>query len=378
MSGVLASQQLRTAVEQGWVRCEGSGPARHGIDPGQYQPASLDLRLGSVAYRVRASFVPGDSLVQEKLQDLTLYEVPLQHGAILERGAIYVVPLVEDLALPPSISGRTNPKSSTGRLDIFTRVITDRSSRFDDIHAGYHGRLYVEIMSRSFTIRVNEGLTLTQLRLQYGDHSYSALELACFVTQCPFFYDHSGHALPPFLSPCGRTVSLSFNGASAIAGYKVRHTTEVVDLSQRYHYDPALFWEPITQQFRCHTPLILEPETFYLLMSRECIALPLVVAAEILPYDPGAGELRTHYAGFIDPGFGCHGHTRPQGTPVVLEVRPHDVPFLLEDGQPLASMTLTYMDLVPECGYGVEIHSNYTDQQTPFSKHFGPWAQESE
>ena len=333
------------------------------------QPASLDLRLGETAYRIRSSFLPGQERVAEKLAYLTMYELPLTPAAILERGHVYLIPLLEELALPDAIYAKANPKSSTGRLDVFTRVITDASQRFDDIRPGYHGRLYLEIFPRSFTIKVGQGLSLNQLRLFSGPGLLDDDGLFHLHQTAPLLYGDDDQPLP--LSNVhvdgGLFMGVETAGRDGdIIGYKARKNSDIIDLAQVGFYEPAEFWEPI----RCVAgrPLILEPEEFYILASKEKVCVPPDYAAELMAYDAGSGELRTHYAGFFDPGFGYR-----RGAKAVLEVRPHDVPFLVEDGQLFCKLCLERTTETPEVTYGEGLASHYQGQALKLSKQFRPW-----
>jgi len=337
------------------------------------QPASLDLRLGETAYRIRSSFLPGQESVAEKLAYLTMYELPLRPAAILERGHVYLIPLLEELALPDHLYAKANPKSSTGRLDVFTRVITDASQRFDDIRPGYAGRLYLEIFPRSFTIKVGHGLSLNQLRLFSGPGLLDDTGLSGLYQAEPLLYGDDDRPLP--LSDVhvdgGLFMGVETAGRDGdIIGYKARKNSDIIDLAQVGFYEPADFWEPI----RCvsRRPLILEPEEFYILASKEKVSVPPDYAAELMAYDAGSGELRTHYAGFFDPGFG-YGRGARRGAKAVLEVRPHDVPFLIEDGQLFCKLCLERATETPEVTYGDGLASHYQGQALKLSKQFRPW-----
>ncbi len=365
---MLPLQQLRGAIAAGWI----TAPALD-IKTAQLQPASLDLRLGRIAYRIRSSFLPGHETVAEKLAYLTMYELPLTPAAILERGHVYLIPLIEELTLPHHVYAKTNPKSSTGRLDVFTRVITDANQRFDDIPPGYRGRLYLEIFPRSFTIKVRHGLSLNQLRLFSGAGALDDGDVARLYQTEPLLYGNDDQPLP--LSALHLDGGLFMGVETAghdgdIIGYKARKNSDIIDLAQVGVYDPAEFWEPI----RCvsQRPLILEPEEFYILASKEKVRVPPDYAAELMAYDAGSGELRTHYAGFFDPGFGCSSGAR-QGAKAVLEVRPHDVPFLIEDGQLFCKLCLERTTETPETMYGERLASHYQGQALKLGKQFRPW-----
>ncbi len=355
MSGVYPSQWLRKAISEGYIRSRFALPDR---SESQLQPASLDLRLGERAFRLRCSFLPGDEPVAAKLERYAMgSELDLRDGAILERNVPYLIPLEESLHLPDDIRAKANPKSSIGRLDVFTRVITDHGSRFDEIRRGYEGKLYLEVFSRTFTIKIQSGQALNQLRLiegssRLGDDEIRQREIV--VGGVPVDVDG------------GLFLSLDLRGdESGLVGYRARRNSELLDLSQR-GLDPDLFWEPVTPE-KGAARLVLEPEEFYLLISREAVAIPPDLAAEMNAYDPTSGELRTHYAGFFDPGFGFGS---PSGARAVLEVRAHDVPFVVEDGQRICTLGFERMREAPEILYGQDIGSNYQAQTTYLSKYF--------
>lgn len=366
--GVLPYQWLHHAAREQWIRSP-----RQELEARQFQAASLDLRLESPVYRIRSSFLPGAESVQQKLAALTMYELPLEPAAVLERGHVYLIPLLEELALPPQIYARANPKSSTGRLDIFTRVITDAHQRFDDIRPGYHGRLYLEVFSRSFTIKVHRGLSLNQLRLFSGDCTLDDAALRRLYASQPLLYDDDDRPVPLEAVHCDGGLFMGLDttgGHDTIIGYKAKKNSDIIDLAKTGFYDPAAFWEPLYRV--TNRPLILEPEDFYILTSKEKVWVPPLYAAELMAYDPGAGELRTHYAGFFDPGFGTRSGTQ-RGTKAVLEVRPHDVPFLVEDGQLFCRLRLEPTLDLPHVTYGDALQSHYQFQALTLSKQFLPW-----
>ncbi|MDH4184325.1 MAG: 2'-deoxycytidine 5'-triphosphate deaminase [Nitrospinota bacterium] len=381
-AGVLPSQALNRMIQEEQIFTSGAPP----IDrEEQVQPASMDLRLGSRAYRLQSSFLPQSGTVESKMKDLVMYELNLENGAILERGAVYLIPLMEKLALPEDVRGKTNPKSSTGRLDVFTRVITDYSTRFEEIAQGYHGRLYLEVVPRSFTIKVKAGQRLNQLRLFTGAFPSSGegnrerkigindAELSGFYKDEELLIDHQGRFIA---KPSSRLtddgllmgVDLASPDDKAPIGYKAKKNSHVIDLEQVGHYCAEEFWEPIFSHRA--TRLILEPEEFYIFASKELIRVPLSCAAEMVEFDAGSGELRTHYAGFFDPGFGYGKQGEVKGTKAVLEVRPHDVPFIIEDGQILFKMKYERMSHNPDIWYGAEIGSNYHNQVLRLAKQF--------
>ena len=332
--------------------------------PDQIQPASLDLRLGEVAYRVRASFLPGpNTTVAERIEELKLHEIALGDGAVLETSCVYIVPLIESLALPDDVAAAANPKSSTGRLDVFTRVITDRARGFDRIEAGYHGPLYAEISPKTFPVLVREGSRLSQLRLRRGHAELSADELAAL---------HARERLvdaedADFEGGISVSVDLAGSGANALIGYRAKRHTGVIDVERRAGYDYTDFWEPM--HARRDGTLILDPDDFYILASKEAVQVPPDYAAEMVPFDPLVGEFRVHYAGFFDPGFGYAG-AGGKGSRAVLEVRSREVPFILEHGQIVGRLVYERMLARPDTLYGQGIGSNYQAQGLKLSKHF--------
>ncbi len=361
-------QWLHHAAHEGWL----TAPTQP-LDKRQFQPASLDLRLGPMAYRIRSSFLPGQGTVADKLTALTMYEIPLAPSAILERGHAYLIPLLEELALPPEIHAKADPKSSTGRLDIFTRVITDMQPRFDDIRSGYRGKLYLEVFSRSFTINVHAGLSLNQLRLFAGQPRLTDAALHDLHAVDPLLYNDADQPLSPesLYTDGGLFLGVDIAGhPESIVGYKAKKNSDIIDLARVGSYDPAAFWEPLYHV--AHRPFILEPEEFYILASKEKVCIPPDYAAELMAYDTGSGELRTHYAGFFDPGFG-YGREVRKGTKAVLEVRPHDVPFLVEDGQLFCKLCLDRTVERPRQLYGDDLNSHYQAQGLTLSKLFLPW-----
>jgi dCTP deaminase len=330
----------------------------------QIQPASLDLRLGNIAFRVRASFLPGPgATVAERIDDLKLHEIDLSDGAVLETNCVYVVPLLESLALPRAISATANPKSSTGRLDVFTRVIADGTRRFDVIEAGYHGPLYAEISPKTFPVLVREGSRLSQIRFRVGDAVLDADELAALHARERLVdTDKADLAHGVALS-----VDLSGESSNGFVGYRAKRHTGVVDVDRRAGYLADEFWEPI--RARRDESLILDPGEFYILASKEAVQVPPDHAAEMVPFDPLVGEFRVHYAGFFDPGFGYAG-AGGQGSRAVLEVRSREVPFILEHGQIVGRLVYEKLLSTPDALYGQRIGSNYQAQGLKLSKHF--------
>jgi len=371
-AGVLPDHALRAAARDGWITA--STP----LADVQFQPSSLDLRLGAVAYQLRASFLPYRQPVQTRLTqkdftdvDLVIDELSLASGATLQRGSVYLIPLLESLALPREVRGRCNPKSTTGRLDIFTRVIADDTVRFDEIDAGYRGPLYVEVSPQSFPVRVYAGTSLSQLRLMAGATTLSDTALERLYRETPLLFDDDDQPI----SATRRVISdglcmgvdLSGRHTDGIIGYRAHANPPVVDLNKVGFYDPQDFWEPIKRPNR--DAYILEANRFYILASKERIRVPPPYAAEMVVYDAGAGEIRTHYAGFFDPGFGF-GAGAVLGTKVVMEVRAREVPFMVYDGQTSFKVGLERLAAPPDRVYGVGLGSSYQHQTLTLSKHF--------
>ena len=348
--GVLASQQIEALIAAGAI-------AAPPLTDGQVQPASLDLRLGDVAYRVRASFLPGAGRrLSDRLPEFEMHRIDLSAGAVLEKGAVYLVPLQEALALPPDLSAVANAKSSTGRLDLLTRTVTDGGTEFDRIPPGYDGPLYAEICPRSFSVLVRPGMRLNQIRFRAGEAVLDDAALRALHDATPLV-----DGTPVIDDGLGFSVDLS-PGPDGLVGWRAKPHTGVIDLDRLGHYPPAEFWEAIRTTDR---RIILDPGAFYILVSREAVTIPPTHAAEMAPYLAMVGEFRVHYAGFFDPGFG-------HGTPArgVLEVRCHEAPFVLEDGQVVGRLVYEAMSEAPAQLYGQGIASNYQGQGLKLSKHF--------
>ena len=364
--GVLPSQQLRDAIDRGWIT---SGEYR--ILPEAVQPASLDLRLGEKGWALRCSFLPDrHSTVEEKVNDVQFAPIDLRDGVVLERDRPYLVPLVEELRLPNDVRGKANPKSSTGRLDVFTRVLTDYQHRFDEIQPGYRGKLYLEIVPRSFAVRVKANQTLNQLRLARGDVRLSDEEIRLTQEELPLVYLDS-HPLRESELSVGEGLFLSLDLAGSgdrIVGYRAKKNSHPIDLSMIRRLSWKDYWDPVYPESGGR--VVLEPEVFYLLLSAEGVCIPPEIAAEMMAYDPTAGELRTHYAGFFDPGFGYDPSGKKFGSRAALEVRARDVSFMVEHRQPVCKLALERMGAKPDSLYGEEMGSNYQGQVTMLSKHF--------
>lgn len=354
MNGVLPDQALRVLIANGAIT------ASQPILPEQIQPASLDLRLGQSAWRVRASFLSGrDRLVSERLADFEMHRMDLSDGAVLEKGCVYLVPLMERLCLPKGLDAVANAKSSTGRLDLLTRLVTDNGTEFDRLPEGYDGPLYAEICPRSFSVLVRPGMRLNQLRLRQGQAVLDDGELRALHAAEPLV---SGEALID--DGLGFSVDLRPESGDLV-GYRARPHTGVIDLDRIGAYPARDFWDTL------HTDdgsLILDPGAFYILVSREAVAIPPDYAAEMSPYLAMVGEFRVHYAGFFDPGFG-HG-VAGQGARGVLEVRCHEAPFALEHGQVVGRLVYERMAERPERLYGTGIASNYQGQGLKLAKQF--------
>jgi dCTP deaminase len=376
-AGILPYQDIKRLITGGVI---GASPS---IEDGQIQPASLDLRLGHKAYRLLSSFLPELSAISSRLNvldfyqsDLVMYEMDLTDGVILEKGHVYLVPLLENLSLPKTLRARANPKSTTGRLDVFTRVVTDLNAGFDEIRAGYHGPLFLEVVPRSFAIKVRTGQSLNQIRFVRGEAIVSDTALRALHEKTPLLYHNDPSkrvvSIQDFRAERGLFLRIDLKGEdrtdSCIIGYRAKKNSHVIDLAKIGHYAAADFWEPLHRHR--HDSLLLEPEEFYILASKERIRVPAGYAAEMVAYEAACGELRTHYAGFFDPGFGHGLEGEIKGTQVVLEVRPHDVPFLIHDGQTFFKVVYDRMLDVPSQLYGTTLGSSYQQQGLTLSKHF--------
>ncbi|MDE3070285.1 MAG: 2'-deoxycytidine 5'-triphosphate deaminase [Acidobacteriota bacterium] len=368
--GVLPSQALARAVSDGWIT---SGEYR--IRAESIQPASIDLRLADHAYALRCSFLPSaGSPVMERARELALDRLDLRDGATLERDRPYLIPLVEELDLPAGVRAKANPKSSTGRLDVFTRVITDGNHRFDEIAAGYRGGLYLEVVPRSFAVRVEPLLSLNQLRIAVGDGRVSDADLVALHAEQPLLYCDEGPVPADELAIAdGLFVNVDLSGPhNRIVGYRAKKNSNRLDMSLLGHYRWRDYWEPVHPE--AGGRIVLDPEVFYLLLSADRVCVPPMYAAEMMAYDPTAGELRTHYAGFFDPGFGFDPSGRRMGSRAALEVRARDVPFMVEHRQPICKLAFERMSERPAKLYGEDAGSNYQGQETTLSKHFADQA----
>ncbi|MGH7032349.1 MAG: 2'-deoxycytidine 5'-triphosphate deaminase [Stellaceae bacterium] len=358
-TGILPFQAINNMVREHeiWSKAE--------ILADQIQPASIDLRLGATAWRVRASFLPGpDSTVLDKMRQLDAYPVDISNGAVLERGCVYVVPLLEALHLKSGVIAFANPKSSTGRLDILTRLIGDYSSHFDRLERGYQGPLYVEIAPRTFSVVVHAGSRLNQLRFRRGSPVIAVSELQRLHDSGQLvFADGSAQDFSE-RKMLRLSVDLHGEGPGSLIGYRAKKHTDRIDVEKLAHYDPTDFWEPI--RYHRDPPLILDPNDFYILVTREAVRIPPDYAAEMVAYDTSVGEFRVHYAGFFDPGFGWGDAV----SKAVLEVRSHEVPFTLEHGQTVGWLHYERMAGKPDRLYGAGLKSNYQGQSLALAKQF--------
>jgi dCTP deaminase len=357
-TGILPGHVLKRLV-----RARREVVATEDVEDAQIQPASIDLRLGPVAWRVRASFLPGPhATVHEKLANAVLHEIDLTNGAVLETGCVYVVPLLESAEFSFRVSGIANPKSSTGRLDVFTRLITDRAQGFDRVEPGYHGPLYAEISPRTFPILVRKGSRLNQLRVRRGSPQFTDTQLKRLHGETPLVEGDAdidnGLAL---------SVDLKGDAAARQVGWRAKRHTNIIDIDKRGVLDPFDFWDPI-EPSKTGT-IVLDPDEFYILASREAVAIPPEYAAEMVPFNPLVGEFRVHYAGFFDPGFGYQAG-RPPAARAVLEVRSREVPFILEHAQIIGRLMFERLTEVPAEAYGEGIGSHYQRQGLKLSKHF--------
>ncbi|MCB2056052.1 MAG: 2'-deoxycytidine 5'-triphosphate deaminase [Geminicoccaceae bacterium] len=362
-TGILPSQRLQELV--GWQIF-----AARPIDADQIQPSSIDLRLGAEVRRVEASFLPGErGTVAERIRELEIERIDLRPGAVLRRGQVYIAPLLERLELRKRYAGIANPKSSTGRLDVFVRLITDCGTEFDRVPANYRGPLYAEISPRSFDIRVSEGSRLLQLRIQYGSPRLSDSAVRDLHDRFHLIADEAA----PDIKNAGVAIRVDVAGVpgAQIVGYRAKKDVEVpIDVERIGGYRARDFWEPVERPPR--GGIVLRTDDFYILASKQAVWVPGDTAGEMIAYDTAVGEFRVHYAGFFDPGFGCHADGS-RGTRAVLEVRSHEVPFLVEDNQIVGR--IVYHELIepPRRLYGQGIDSNYARQGLTLAKHFTPW-----
>ena len=359
-SGILPSHVLERLIAAGREVL----PAEP-LVPGQIQPASIDLRLGSKAWRVRASFLPGpDSKVSDRLPSVFMHEIDLTNGAVLETDCVYIVPLLESAALSPEIYGAANPKSSTGRIDVFTRLITDRAASFDRVEAGYRGPLYAEISPQTFPVLVRKGSRLNQLRIRHGSPQFSDTQLRRLHGDHPLVDIVNGSGEPDIDNGLGFSIDLKGPGR---IGWRAKRHTALIDVDRLGALEPRDYWESIEANSAGH--LVLDPDEFYILASRERVAIPPDHAAEMVPFNPLVGEFRVHYAGFFDPGFGYEPGAAPSAR-AVLEVRSREVPFILEHGQIVGRLVFERLTDPPPQAYGQGIGSNYQRQGLKLSKHF--------
>lgn len=362
-TGILPSQRIRELIAHG--RVSTSLP----VEDDQIQPSSLDLRLGPVGYRMQASFLPGPkATVESRIKDLAMSKIDLTRPTVFEKGCVYLVPLMEQLSLTSEVSAKANPKSTTGRLDIFTRLICDGGTEFERVPAGYKGTLYAEVVPRTFTIIVQAGVKLNQLRFVRGCPPPSDTTLQELDQQETLVYG-AGDLPAEAQINRGLMVSLNLQGdpEHKLIGYRARQNTPAIDLLKKDHYDPEDFWDPMYEPR--NRRIILNPDDFYILLSKEKVRIPPAYAAEMVAYDPSMGEFRIHYAGFFDPGFG-YGASDVKGSHAVLEVRSHEVPFLIEDGQIVGRLIYERLLAHSDKIYGMGIGSSYQGQGLALSKQF--------
>ena len=375
IAGVLSSQEILELIHKNVITSE------NGIEKDLIQPASIDLRLGIKAWRVPASFLPGKgNKVSSRLKDLAMHEFSLIDGAVLECGCVYIVKLLENVSLTDNLTGIANPKSSTGRLDVFTRLIVDGAMEFEEVPAGYQGPLYAEISPRTFSVLVRTGSRLNQLRLRRGQSFTSDKEMEILQEHVGLVrYQDNINLLDKIKN--GVPLSVDLIGENGLIGYKARKHSMLIDIDKPNHYKRELFWEKITVEDLLYQggdyknknnqgSLILSPDAFYILASKEYVSVPSKYAAEMRAYDIKVGEFRAHYAGFFDPGFGLT-ELGASKTKAVLEVRSHDVPFLIEQDQTVCRLVYEPMANVPSILYGEAGSSNnYQAQGLKLAKHF--------
>jgi len=374
-TGILSSQEILDLISKKIINSEQK------INNDIIQPASIDLRLGNKAWRVPASFLPGKgNKVSSRLKDLAMHEFSIIDGAVLECGCVYIVKLLESVSLTDDLSGIANPKSSTGRLDVFTRLIVDGAQEFEAVPAGYEGSLYLEISPRTFSVLVRTGSRLNQLRIKRGTSFTSDKEMEILQEHVGLVRDKDSLELPDKIKN-GVPLSVDLTGENGLVGFKARKHSMLIDVDKPNFYKRELFWEKITTEDLIHSTnfskknngsgaLILSPDAFYILASKEYVSVPSNYAAEMRAYDTKVGEFRAHYAGFFDPGFGLS-ELGASKTRAVLEVRSHDVPFLIEQGQTVCRLVYEPMSSIPKHLYGeVGSTSNYQAQGLKLAKHF--------
>ena len=375
IAGILSSQEILDLINKNIIKSD------QGIDKDTIQPASIDLRLGVNGWRVPASFLPGKgNKVSSRLKDLAMHEFSLVDGAVLECGCVYIVKLLESVSLTDDLAGIANPKSSTGRLDVFTRLIVDGAQEFEDVPAGYQGPLYAEISPRTFSVLVRTGSRLNQLRIRRGFSFTSDKEMEILQEHVGLVRNQDDRNLPDKIKN-GVPLSVDLIGEKGLIGYKARKHSMLIDVDKPNFYKSEFFWEKITTEDLVYQTsysktdinsggLILSPDAFYILASKEYVSVPSNYAAEMRAYDTKVGEFRAHYAGFFDPGFGLT-ELGASKTKAVLEVRSHDVPFLIEQGQTVCRLVYEPMANVPKHLYGESSGTNnYQAQGLKLAKHF--------
>ena len=361
--GILPAHGIHNMLREKQIWASG------GVLDDQIQPASLDLRLGDIAYRIRASFLPGEKgTVADKLATRAYHKIDLSGGAVLETGCVYLVPLMEALSLPERTAGFANPKSSTGRIDVFTRLITDFGTEFDKVPAGYKGHLYLEVSPRTFPILVRSGSRLSQLRFRRGAAAHNDAELKRLHATIGLVDGDAN-----IDGGLGVSIDLMGDAKTGLVGWRAKRHAGLIDVDKPGSLPIAQYWEPVYRD--AADEIILDPDEFYILASREAVTIPPSHAAEMMPFNPLVGEFRVHYAGFFDPGFGAaeaggKGADGKGGARAVLEVRSREVPFILEHGQIIGRLVYERLTDVPASLYGADMNSNYQAQGLKLSKHF--------
>ncbi len=361
--GILPAHGIENMIREKQIWASG------GVLDNQVQPASLDLRLGDIAYRIRASFLPGEKgTITDKLVKRAYHKIDLTQGAVLETGCVYLVPLMEALNLPERTAGFANPKSSTGRIDVFTRLITDFGTEFDKVPAGYKGHLYLEVCPRTFPVLVRSGSRLSQLRFRRGAAAHNDAELKRLHEEVGLV-----NGAANIDGGLGLSIDLMGDAQTGLVGWRAKRHAGLIDVDKPGQLPIAQYWEPVYRD--AAGEIILDPDEFYILASREAVTIPPTHAAEMMPFNPLVGEFRVHYAGFFDPGFGAveaggKGADGKGGARAVLEVRSREVPFILEHGQIIGRLVYERLTDIPQALYGADLKSNYQAQGLKLSKHF--------
>ena len=328
----------------------------------QIQPSSLDLTLSEECYEIEASFLSPNHNIRDKLNNIINKKIDLNEVYIFKKNITYIVRLNEKLNLKNDIFGKCNPKSSTGRLDIFCRAILNFSDEYEKIPLNYNGEIFLEITPRSFNIALIKGDSLNQMRLIYQNHDYVDDEsLHNFHNIDPIIFDEFGNTNVADISS-GLKISVDLKKINKTSAYIAKDNAPVLHYDKINSHKVADFWDTIKTK---DDYLIIKPGKFYILKSKQKIRIPKTMAGEMKPYDTGIGDFRVHYAGFFDPGFGD-----PFGSYAVLEVKTNEVPFILNDGQVIAKIQYEKLNKETKVVYGSNIKSNYQNQELALSKHF--------